>query len=144
MPRHAFFALLAVLAVAGCRHAQQVGQPAPSAGEPSKREARIPARPGRPAIAADPAGLMRPGSAKRIEDALQSRGYLRESSASARGNQITREAAVALRRFQHDQGLAETGVPDRETLRRLGVDPNEVYRTAGHSDHAPSEGTGSE
>src|SRR5512142_119787 len=118
MPRHAVFVSLVALAfAAGCRHTEKVAEPSrPGAAEPSKKETRVPPREGRPAVAADPSGLMRRGSAKRIEEALHSKGYLRESSAKESANDLTQEATVALRRFQRDEGLAVTGAPDRETL----------------------------
>lgn len=146
MARHVVLACLVLSALAtGCRHTERVGEPAPEAtAEPSKKETRVPPRDGRPGVAADPSGLMRAGSAKRIEEALRSKGYLRESSAKASANELTTEATIALRRFQRDEGLAATGAPDRETLRRLGIDPQDVYSTArrGASDSA-GEGTGS-
>ncbi len=131
MSRNVVLASLVAVALAACRHSEKVGEPSGAGpAEPSKKEARIPPHAGRPAVAADPAGLMRRGSAKRIEEALHSKGYLRESSAKESANDLTPEATVALRRFQRDQGLAATGAPDRETLRRLGLDPQEVYGTA--------------
>lgn len=35
----------------------------------------------------------------------------------------------ALRAYQHSQGLPETGLPDYETLRRLGLKPDEVFHS---------------
>ncbi len=119
-------AALAVTAFA-CRHTERVGNPGtPSTDEEPRapRVTKIPPREGRPEVAVSPQELMRPGSAKKIQKGLQDEGYLREVTGS-----LDRETSVALRRFQHDQGLAETGAPDRETLRRLGVDPQEVYST---------------
>ena len=36
--------------------------------------------------------------------------------------------SAAIRRFQEDQGLARTGNPDHETVRRLGIDPDALFR----------------
>src|SRR5512138_3964371 len=41
---------------------------------------RIPPRGDRPAVSANPEGLMNPGSARKIQDALHRRGYLDEVS----------------------------------------------------------------
>jgi peptidoglycan hydrolase-like protein with peptidoglycan-binding domain len=68
---------------------------------------------------------MNPGSARRIQEALRERGLL----AGAPTGELDEPTSAALRRFQRSQDLAQTGAPDRETLRRLGVDPQEVYRT---------------
>ena len=40
----------------------------------------------------------------------------------------------ALRTFQESQGLAATGFPDHETLRKLGIDPKKVDQTAAPPD----------
>ena len=131
MARHVLVAcVVAVGVAAGCKHTERVGEPAASGqAEPSRKETRVPPRAGRPAVAADPSGLMRPGSAKKIEEALKSKGYLRAGSGREGADDLSQQATVALRRFQRDEGLAETGAPDRETLRRLGVDPQDVYST---------------
>jgi peptidoglycan hydrolase-like protein with peptidoglycan-binding domain len=93
----------------------------------SQRETPTRAAPrgGRPAVAATPAGLMNPGSTRRIQEALRAKGYLDDVTGS-----LDARTSAALRRFQRDSDLAETGAPDRETLRRLGIDANDVYRTA--------------
>jgi peptidoglycan hydrolase-like protein with peptidoglycan-binding domain len=131
--------LLALLLTAGCFHARKVAEPdrredeagrtAGSTKEkgssPERTPSRVPPRGDRPAVSSSPEELMNPGSARRIQDALRSRGYLDEAS-----GRLDRATSVAVRRFQEDQGLAETGVPDRETLRRLGLDPSTVYQSA--------------
>jgi hypothetical protein len=142
-------ALAAGLLALACFHAKHVAKPgaedagaegeeaagsgkrAGGAGKEEKgRDAapsrsRVPPRAGRPTIAASPEGLMNPGSIRRIQAALRTKGYL-----EAESGELDDATAAALRRFQADEGIAATGAPDRETLRRLGVDPNEVYRTA--------------
>ena len=140
-------AAAAGLLALACFHTQQVARPgaedpggkgetaAPSGeragpGPEKGRDAapsksRIPPRAGRPTIAASPEGLMNPGSIRRIQAALRTKGYL-----DAESGDLDDATAAALRRFQADEGIAATGAPDRETLRRLGVEPNQVYRTA--------------
>ncbi len=125
-------------AIAGCAHARKVSEG--GSGEERGGDAktgkveqgssqrvtpkRIPPRGDRPAVAADPEGLMNPGSARKIQEALQRRGYLDQVS-----GKLDDATSAAVRRFQSDQGLAATGAPDRETLRSLGVDPGDVYQT---------------
>lgn len=137
VPRRAA-ALLVAAAALGCGHTRHVSEPAPAqegaAAKSEKEElggsgqatrTRVPPREGRPAVAASPEGLMNPGSAQKIQGALRQRGYL-EGEPSGELDEAT---SAGLRKFQRSQGLAETGAPDRETLRRLGVDPAEIYRT---------------
>jgi peptidoglycan hydrolase-like protein with peptidoglycan-binding domain len=75
---------------------------------------------------------MNPGSVEKIQEALRGKG-LRAGAASG---QLDAETSAALRRFQRSEGLAQTGAPDRETLRRLGVDPQEIYRTVPSGEEA--------
>jgi hypothetical protein len=140
-------ALLLVVAASGCAHTRQVaeeqggpedaagtGKPREKGASPQSTPSRVPPRGDRPAVSSSPQELMNPGSARRIQEALRGHGYLAEVS-----GRLDRATSIALQRFQHDQDLAETGAPDRETLRRLNVDPSTVYQTArgGHQ-----EGTG--
>lgn len=104
-------------------------KPAPSSpntkGTSAKPEAeRQAAAPGRPQLASSPEGLMLPGGVLLIQQALTKRGYLHEADSGA----LDDETSVGLRNFQSDQKLARTGAPDRETLRRLGVLEDKVFR----------------
>ena len=80
---------------------------------------------------------MNPGSARKIQDALRSKGYLDRAGSG----ELDAATSAAIRRLQHDQGLAETGAPDRETLRRLGIGTSEVYQTAPGGDFPAAEPT---
>lgn len=42
-------------------------------------------------------------------------------------NKLDRQTQLALQAYQKSQGLPETGLPDYETLRRLGLKPEEVF-----------------
>jgi peptidoglycan hydrolase-like protein with peptidoglycan-binding domain len=133
-------ALLAVALVA-CSHATKVartddseGKSAPAA-QPAEKHggaaakpglARRPAKPGRPPLAASPSGLLVPGGVEKLQQALAGRGYL--EGAAARTGEIDEDTAAAIRKFQTDQGIARTGNPDHETVRRLGLDPDELFR----------------
>lgn len=147
--RRPWLALLVAASLApGCRHTRHVEEP--SAGEQGENSGatsgrkqeqgasgqatreRVPPRAGRPAVSATPEGAMNPGSARRIQEALRARGLLAEEPSG----ELDEATSAALRRFQRGQQLAQTGAPDRETLRRLGVDPQEVYRTVPHGAEA--------
>jgi peptidoglycan hydrolase-like protein with peptidoglycan-binding domain len=66
---------------------------------------------------------MAPGSSDAIAQALRKRGLLPADDSSSQG------VEKALRAFQQSQGLAATGFPDHETLKKLGIDPKTVDRT---------------
>lgn len=78
-------------------------------------------------VAASAAGLLKPGAAEKIEERLIARGLLEPAK---RSGQLGGAASTALRRFQRDAKIAETGVPDHETVRRLGLSPDDVFRAA--------------
>ncbi len=116
-----------------CSHAETVATPAtPSPPDaptrlPSARTLTPPSEPGHPPLAASPAQLMAPDSADAIADTLRKRGLLSSDAGS-------KDLEAALRRFQDSQGLAATGFPDHETLRKLGIDPRAVDTTAAKPD----------
>jgi peptidoglycan hydrolase-like protein with peptidoglycan-binding domain len=134
-------AAAAALLIGACFHATQVEKPdqaqqeSPQGAQPKKSEggaaaqpraARRPQKPGRPALAASPSGLLVPGAVEQIQQALATRGYLdREAAASG---DIDVATSAAIRRFQSDEGIARTGNPDHETLRRLGLDADALFR----------------
>jgi peptidoglycan hydrolase-like protein with peptidoglycan-binding domain len=134
--------LFAALLLSACSHATRVAKPdegersdndhppqptneeGGAAAEP--RAARRPERPGRPPLAASPGGLFVPGGVEKIQKALADRGYLDVDR--AKKGEIDEATSAAIRKFQSDQGLARTGNPDHETLRRLGLDPDALFR----------------
>ena len=131
------FALLVGLGlvfVVACSHAETVAPPgAPNPPDapsrlPSPRAVTPQTDPGHPDLAASPAQLMAPGSSDAIAQALRKRGLLAEDDTSSKGLER------ALRSFQESQGLAATGFPDHETLRKLGIKPSTVDQTIGSSD----------
>jgi peptidoglycan hydrolase-like protein with peptidoglycan-binding domain len=127
-------ALAAALALAGgCAQVRKVGKPEAgarqdtpeAAGEPAgERKRTVKAAPDRPPVPATPDALLTDDGERDLERALADKGYLASGVGKLGG-----DTAAALRRFQEDEGLAATGFPDRETLRRLGLDPQRVYRT---------------
>ena len=95
---------------------------------PSPKAVTPPPDPGHPALASSPAQMMAPGSADAIAAALRKRGLLAADDTSSK------DLEKALRTFQDSQGLAATGFPDHETLRKLGISPKQVDQTVGTSD----------
>jgi len=95
-----------------------------AAAKPS--QARRPQAPGRPPLAASPSGLFVPGGVEKVQQALASKGYL--DNGSAQKGEIDARTSAAVRKFQGDQGMARTGNPDHETVRRLGLDPDALFR----------------
>ena len=129
------------LLLAACSHATKVEKPdeggkaSAQEAQPKKSEggaaehpraARRPQRPGRPPLAASPGGLLVPGGVEQIQKALASRGYLDMDAVKV--GDIDARTSAALRRFQGDADLARTGNPDHETVRKLGLDPDELFR----------------
>ena len=77
-----------------------------------------------PGIAGSELWFLRRNRKSRLQQALTKRGYLHEAQSGA----LDDETSVGLRNFQADQKLARTGAPDRETLHRLGVSADKVFR----------------
>ena len=57
-------------------------------------------------------------SREELAQALRDRGFL--AADAPPGTQL----GGSIRQFQRSQGLEETGFPDRQTLTRLGIDPD--------------------
>jgi peptidoglycan hydrolase-like protein with peptidoglycan-binding domain len=131
-------AAVAAALVFACSHATQVAKTDESKGEarqPARAEggaaekpglARRPEKPGRPPLAASPSGLFVPGGVGKLQKALADRGYLAQDE--AKSGEIDEATSAAIRKFQADQGIARTGSPDHETVRRLGLDPDALFR----------------
>lgn len=111
--------------------------PEPSAaGEPKKAgkpvtsaQARPPVEEGRPELSISPTGLLLPEGPRLIQQALTKRGYLPQDHQTG---ELDMETSGALRKFQSDEKLAKTGSPDRETVRRLGLSVEKVFRSVKH------------
>ena len=74
------------------------------------------------------------GGVQKMQEALKEKGY--EVDATGTFDEPTKDALIS---FQKGEGLAETGLPDRETVRRLGIDPNELYPEIEMKDSDPNE-----
>jgi hypothetical protein len=134
-PSRAAAALALLAAAVACGRVRKVDKPdegeaqAPPRTEAPDRPAEkgVPPEEGRPRVPAGPEALLAEGSVGRIQEALAGRGLLGKH----RRGELDEPTSAALRRFQESEGLAQTGFPDRETLRRLGIDPEDAYGRAG-------------
>ena len=75
-------------------------------------------------MSTSPAGLLAPGADDKIRDKLAAAGF------AAKG----KSTDEALRRFQRANDLPATGIPDHETVKKLGLDPNDIFRAAAVKD----------
>jgi peptidoglycan hydrolase-like protein with peptidoglycan-binding domain len=121
---------IALVTAAACRHPQHVtdvpAKETPNTTEGrSAQKAKASVHPGggRPTVPSAPEGLLAPGAVADIQVALAGRGFLK---AHAKG-ELDTPTSEALRKFQQTQDLAATGFPDRETLEKLGLDPQKLY-----------------
>jgi hypothetical protein len=120
-------ALLLAAMLAACANPRRVAdqrEPPPKeegADDPSAKG--VGAKPGRPQAPAAPEGLLTEGTIGELQRALADRGHLRDH----RKGELDEPTSAAIRRFQEQEGLAQTGLPDRETLSRLGLDPEASY-----------------
>jgi hypothetical protein len=97
-----------------------------SAEEREARGAQQTAGDGETPIASRPAGLLAEGAEAKIQQRLGDKGLLEGRPSGA----LDDRTRAALRRFQKDEKLPETGVPDQETITRLGLEPDQIFRRA--------------
>jgi peptidoglycan hydrolase-like protein with peptidoglycan-binding domain len=117
--------LLLALALAACTHTRKVG-PESAKDEAAKKE-KVAEKPGeqkdKGATASMPRSMFEAGATKKIQQKLFERGYAVKVTGTL--DDQTRNALIKL---QSAKGLPRTGMPDKETLRRLGLDPDEVFK----------------
>ena len=101
----------AALVAAGCAHETESSAPRGTAVGTS------------PLAPFDSVDLPHPNSREQLAAALRQRGFL---PADAPEGTTLNGAILA---FQRSQGIPQTGFPDDETLRRLGIDPATKDRT---------------
>jgi peptidoglycan hydrolase-like protein with peptidoglycan-binding domain len=99
----------------------------PAAAHEAPRDKGQPAQKGRPPLPATPSSLVTASAARQLKEELQSRGFLTKPSP---GPDLDATTSDAVRRFQQKEGLAATGFPDQETLRRLNIDAANAYESA--------------
>lgn len=116
--------LLLALACAGGRKERREGS---ADGGPEEAKAHeqegVRPRPEAPRVPATPEGLLGGEAVREVQRALVDRGLL----GGHREGDLDEATSAAVRKFQRQQGLAATGMPDRETLRALGVSAEEAY-----------------
>jgi hypothetical protein len=140
MSRSGIVLMLSLLWVSTCSHTQELEEPdEKKAEDPQKtraekkerkaRESEVkrPAYRGRPELSTNATGLMLPGGPAKIQRALAKAGYYQ----GAFNGELDDETAAALRKFQGANELAKTGAPDEETVKALGLDPDDVWRPQG-------------
>ena len=74
-------------------------------------------------VATAPETLLAPGAEDKIRERLIAGGFLAADADTS--NAATRGG---IRKFQKTQDLPATGVPDAETVKRLGLDPDTTFR----------------
>jgi hypothetical protein len=95
-----------------------------SASRPNDEAKAQHRRPGRPPLSSSPQGVFEPGAIRTIQAALSRRG-----GASPATGTLAGATEHQLTDFQEGEGLPATGFPDRETLRRLGLSVDDLYRS---------------
>jgi hypothetical protein len=126
-------ALFVAAALAACSHAKTTdeGKPAKQPDpDVEKRESmrqsapETEGKPGEVPVSTSPAGLLAPGADDKVRDKLAAAGYAADG----------RSTQEALRRFQKANDLPATGVADHETVKKLGLDPAQIFRAAAVKD----------
>ena len=137
--------LLVALALGGaCAHAKTTDDGTEKAAaketkaddpNPKERKARAggkkkggelhPGNPDAVPVATAPEALLAPGADEQIRERLIAGGYLAAGADKSSG-----DTRGAIRKFQKAQDLPATGVPDAETVKRLGLDPDKAFRRA--------------
>src|SRR5689334_17932689 len=107
--------MLMVCAVVGCGHATETRKPAEAAPAAAPKRSSI-------ATSKTTKQMFKRDGVKKLQEALGARGY----SASWSGT-LDFPTQRALRKFQESEGIAATGFPDYESVRRLGLEPDEVF-----------------
>lgn len=102
---------------------EPAGEEAGDAAVSGKPQAGVPGRDSQPRVQPNPQAMLGRDTVAKLQGALASRGLLARHE-EGRLDAPTRDAVS---RFQRQQGLAATGIPDRETLTQLGVSAEKAY-----------------
>jgi putative peptidoglycan binding protein len=108
------FGISAFLLAIACAHTEPAQQTV--SGRPRPRVGTSP-------LAPFDDDMPRPNSREKLAQALRAKGFLAPDAPKET------QLGESLRRFQRNEGLEETGFPDDDTLRRLGIDPRTVDRS---------------
>jgi peptidoglycan hydrolase-like protein with peptidoglycan-binding domain len=107
------------LIVLGACHAHQTaGKQAQTMEKPPETKQVSSARP----VRTTPGGMLDPKSMKQVQSKLSTKGFH-----VAESGQLDEPTQAALRKFQKHEKMAATGMPDFDTLRKLGLDPKSIY-----------------
>ncbi len=110
---------IVLAAVVGACHAHQTaGQGQRTLEKPPDTKQVSSERP----VRTTPGGMLDDKSVRQIQSKLSARGFKTPES-----GQLDDATEAALRKFQAHEHIAQTGLPDFDTLRRLGLDPKSIY-----------------
>jgi len=115
--RTGLLALALCGALAGCHTHQMQGKQ--TTLETVPKEPQVSSE--RP-VRTTPGGMLDPKSMRQLQAALSHHGVSTPSSGV-----LDEETQTSLRKFQAREKMAQTGMPDYDTLRRLGLDPKALY-----------------
>jgi peptidoglycan hydrolase-like protein with peptidoglycan-binding domain len=110
--------LVVVATLAGCHAHRTEGKGAQTIEKPPETPQVSSARP----VRTTPGGMLDPKSMRQIQERLSKKGYAVEAS-----GQLDEQTEAAIRKFQAHEQIARTGLPDYDTIRRLGLDPKGIY-----------------
>lgn len=108
---------LPLLMLAAC-HAHEVQGKQTTLETPPKEPQVSSERP----VRTTPGGMLDPKSMRQLQGALNRHGVH-----TAESGQLDEETQASLRKFQAREKMAATGMPDYDTLRKLGLDPKAIY-----------------
>ena len=107
----------ALVLLGGC-HAHQVGEQRQTMEGPPKAEEVGSARP----VRSTPGGMLDEKAVTRIQHALNAHG-----EKIAVSGKLDHATQASLKNFQRRQSQPQTGFPDFDTLRRLGLSAQDIY-----------------
>lgn len=84
-------------------------------------------------VASAPSQLLEEGALKDLQRKLQTAGMLSQGNEHVTGRWDA-PTEQALRRFQRENDLPATGMPDRASADALGLDPDELFKRAETAD----------
>jgi hypothetical protein len=117
-------ARLSLLSLAlGACHTRHVARDGQSMGGPPRQEEVRSERP----VRTTPGGMLDGLAMRKIQRALSAKG-----ERVGETGKLDRPTQAALRRFQRSQDQPATGMPDYDTVRRLGLDVKDIYLGGTH------------
>src|SRR4051794_11237309 len=108
---------IALMMLGGC-HAHQIAQKQDTMASAPKGEQVRSARP----VRTTPGSMLDKNAMSKLQEALNRHGQHVKVSGT-----LDDETQAALKRFQKSQDQPATGLPDYDTLHRLGLDPKAIY-----------------